>query len=345
MAYDQTPMTTPYRTPSNPELTLPNTEPNKIFRTHLTALFYALWIVSVSPTYAADDLQPAQLTEIASGEASTAMARGKEALAVRDYETAFAEYRAALGQEPDKSASSPLRELALAGFTQAGMRLAEQRIAEGRWQDAEDTVRTILQPEYNPGDKSAQKLLNQLEDPWYFNKTITPEFVYQVEEVKHLLNVADGLSDSGRYDDAKKALDSILEVDPYNVAAWQGIERINKAKRRVADIARQANAPLMSGHPAKPNEWLSLGLLGALVLIIIALILKVIFGSTSLGGLENGKTEGSALLRLSWFVLAVAALALAAISIRYQIILAPERDGSKMLKVDRWTGSVEWIAD
>jgi tetratricopeptide (TPR) repeat protein len=343
MAYDQTPMTTPYRTPSNPELTLPNTEPNKIFRTHLTALFYALLIVSVSPTYAADDVQPAQPTKIASGEASTAMARGKEALAVRDYETAFAEYRAALGQEPDKSASSPLRELALAGFTQAGMRLAEQRIAEGRWQDAEDTVRTILQPEYNPGDKSAQKLLNQLEDPWYFNKTITPEFVYQVEEVKHLLNVADGLSDSGRYDDAKETLDSVLEKDPYNEAAWRGIEKINKAKRRVADIAREAHAPLRSEHnTARPNDWLPWGLLGALVLTSVVLVLRGVFGSNAS---QNGKAEASALLPLGWFLLAVSVLVFAVIAIRYQIVFTPNQNGQNVLKVDRWTGSVEWLGD
>lgn len=336
-------MTTSHQNRTNRELIPPHTESPRIFKQLATALCYALWIFSASPTHAADDVQPAQPSEIASGEPSNALARGKEALTVGDYETAFAEYRAALAQEPDKSASSPLRELALAGFTKAGMRLAEQRIGEGRWQDAEDTVRTILQPEYNPGDKSAQKLLNQLEDPWYFNKTITPEFVDQVGEVKHLLNVADGLSDSGRYDEAKKTLDSVLEKDPYNEAAWRGIEKINKAKRRVADIAREAHAPLRSEHnTARTNDWLPWGLLGALVLTSVVLVLRGVFGSNAS---QNGKAVASALLPLGWFLLAVSVLVFAVIAIRYQIVFTPNQNGPNVLKVDRWTGSVEWLGD
>ena len=271
------------------------------------------------------------------------MARGKEALAVRDYETAFAEYRAALDeglQEPD---TGQLRAAAQDGFAKAGNKLAELRIEEGRWQDAEDTIRTVLRPEYAPNDKPAQKLLTQLEDPSYFNKTVTPEFVYQVEVIKHLLNVADGLSDSGRYDEAKKTLDSVLEKDPYNEAAWRGIEKINKAKRRVADIAREANAPLRPEYnTAKPTDWLPWGFLGALVLTSVVLVLRGVFGSDVS---QNGKAGASALLPLGWFVLAVSVLAFAAIAIRYQIVFTPNQNGPSVLKVDRWTGSVETLAD
>ena len=336
-------MTTPHQHPTNRELIPPNRESPGIFRELATALCCALWIFSVSPTYAADDVQPAQSSEIASGEASTAMARGKEALAVRDYETAFAEYRAALDeglQEPD---TGQLRAAAQDGFAKAGNKLAELRIEEGRWQDAEDTIRTVLRPEYAPNDKPAQKLLTQLEDPSYFNKTVTPEFVYQVEVIKHLLNVADGLSDSGRYDEAKKTLDSVLEKDPYNEAAWRGIEKINKAKRRVADIAREANAPLRPEYnTAKPTDWLPWGFLGALVLTSVVLVLRGVFGSDVS---QNGKAGASALLPLGWFVLAVSVLAFAAIAIRYQIVFTPNQNGPSVLKVDHWTGSVETLAD
>jgi hypothetical protein len=165
-----------------------------------------------------------------------------------------------------------------------------------------------------------------------------------VEQVKHLLNFADGLSDSGRYDQAKQTLDSVLEMDPYNEGAWRGIEKINKAKRRVADLARKANAPLVPDRPLKPSEWLPLGILGALVLISFAIIFKGLFGSTGLNGLENGKAGASALSPLVWFVLAVAVLALAAVTMRYQIVFAPSQGAPSVLKVDRWTGSVEWLA-
>jgi len=316
----------------------------KVFRALAIASFCALCVLSVSPALAEENPQSVQFAEKESDKTVLYMQRGDEALAARDYETAFAEYRLALDLErrPD---SDPLRNVALDRFTQAGLGLTEWRMAEGRWQDAEDTIRTILQPEYNPGDQTAQKLLMQLEDPSYFNKTITPEFVYQVEVVKSLLNAAGGLFDSGRFDEAKKAFDSVLELDPYNVTAWQGIERINKAKRRVADIARKANAPLMPEHSQKPVEWLPMGLLGLLVLISLALIFRGLFTSTALNGLENGKTGSGSLLPLGWFVLAFALLAFTVIATRYQIIFSPEQNDQRVLKVDRWTGSVEWLAD
>lgn len=273
------------------------------------------------------------------------MQRAEKAMAVGDYETAFAEYRAALDVVHDRPDSGSLRQIALDGFTKAGIRLVGQRIDEGQWQDAEDKIRTILQPEYNPGDKTAQKLLQQLEDPRYYNKTITPEFVEQVEEVKRRLASGNGLIESQRYDEAKKAFDSVLELDPYNAAAWQGIETINKAKRHVADMALKANAPLMRERSEISADWLPLGIIGALLLVSFILIFKGLFGSTSPNGFQNGETANGALFPIGWFVLAIAVLAFAVIATRYQIIFAPDQDGQSVLKVDRWTGSVEWLAD
>jgi tetratricopeptide (TPR) repeat protein len=271
---------------TNPEPTSQIPALHKMFGMPATVVLCAICILSSSPMYADENPQTTQLSGSESADIRPLLQRGEEALAVGDYETAFAEYRAAVEeglQEPD---AGQLRAAALDGFAKAGKGLAELRIAEGRWQDAEDTIRTALRPEYAPNDKPAQKLLTQLEDPLYFNKTVTPEFVYQVESIKHLLSVADGLSETGRYDEAKETLDSVLEKDPYNEAAWRKIENINKAKRRVADIAREANAPLRPDYNAvKQNDWLPWGLLGALVLTSVTLVLRAVFGSNvSLNG-------------------------------------------------------------
>ena len=338
-------MTTHHRTPTDCESTVPNTARTKTCRTLAAALFCALWIFSAPPTYAADEFETTPLSANNTGEASASIARGEKALSAGDYETAFAEYRAALDVVHDRPDSGSLRQIALDGFTKAGNRLVGQRIDEGQWQDAEDKIRTILRPEYNPGDRTAQKLLQQLEDPRYYNKTITPEFVEQVEEVKLRLAWGNGLIDSQRYDEAKKAFDSVLELDPYNAAAWQGIETINKAKRHVADMARKANAPLMRERSEISAEWLPLGILGALLLISFVLIFKGLFGSTSPNGFQNGETANGALFPLGWFVLAITLLAAVAIATRYEVIFAPDQDGQSVLKVDRWTGAVEWLAD
>jgi len=123
------------------------------------------------------------------------------------------------------------------GFSKAVMGLAEFRIEEGRWEDAEETVRVLLQPQYNPNYKPAQRLLARLESPDYFNKTVTPGFVAKVEEVKTLLTEGQGLYDSGRFDEAFAKYEAVLRLDRYNVAARRGMEQVNVAKMRVADAA------------------------------------------------------------------------------------------------------------
>jgi len=127
------------------------------------------------------EFEIAKRMKLAEEYAPQAMARGSEALMQRDYETAYAQYKAAVDVLPDAPNVRHLRAVALDGFSKAVMGLAEQRIAEGRWQDAETTVNVLLEPQYNPNYKPAQRLLARLESPDYFNKTVTPGFVSKVE--------------------------------------------------------------------------------------------------------------------------------------------------------------------
>jgi general secretion pathway protein D len=183
------------------------------------------------------ELEIAKRMQLAEDYAPQAMQRGSVALMERDYETAFAQYKAAVDALPDAANVRELRATAMDGFSKAVMGLAESRIEEGRWQDAEDTVKVILEPQYNPNYKPAQRLLARLESPDYFNKTVTPGFVAKVEEVKTLLNEGQGLYDSGRFDEATAKYEAVLRLDRYNVAARRGMEQVNDAKMRVADAA------------------------------------------------------------------------------------------------------------
>jgi general secretion pathway protein D len=183
------------------------------------------------------ELEIAKRMQLAEEYAPQAMQRGSAALMERDYETAYTQYKAAVDALPDAPHVRELRASAMDGFSKAVMGLAESRIEEGRWQDAEETVRVILQPQYNPNYKPAQRLLARLESPDYFNKTVTPGFVAKVEEVKTLLNEGQGLYDSGRFDEANAKYEAVLRLDRYNVAARRGMEQVNVAKMRVADAA------------------------------------------------------------------------------------------------------------
>jgi general secretion pathway protein D len=183
------------------------------------------------------EFEIAKRMKLAEDYAPQAMARGSEALMQRDYETAYAQYKAAVDVLPDAPNVRHLRAVALDGFSNAVMGLAEQRIAEGRWQDAETTVNVLLESQYNPNYKPAQRLLARLEAPDYFNKTVTPGFVSKVEEVKKLLLDAQGLYDSAQFDEATAKYEQVLRLDRYNVAARRGMEQVNLARSRVSDAA------------------------------------------------------------------------------------------------------------
>src|SRR5438552_3728138 len=64
-----------------------------------------------------------------------------------------------------------------------------------------------------------------------------PKFIAKIEEVKALLTEADGYYNSGRYDLAHKKYDQVLNLDPYNVAARRGQEKLDNAKYRYGEEA------------------------------------------------------------------------------------------------------------
>ena len=192
---------------------------------------------SFSGVEAQSELEIAKRMQLADDYAPQAMQRGSVALMERDYETAYTQYKAAVDALPDAPNVRELRAVAMDGFSKSVMGLAESRIEEGRWQDAQETVSVLLQPQYNPNYKPAQRLLARLESPDYFNKTVTPGFVAKVEEVKTLLNEAQGLYDSARFDEATAKYEAVLRLDRYNVAARRGMEQVSVAKSRVRDDA------------------------------------------------------------------------------------------------------------
>lgn len=155
---------------------------------------------------------------------------GDKAMVVRDYETAVAQYRLAVDSLPDSTRTADLRARALHKFCDATVLLAEQRIAEGRREDARRITMIVLRPEYDPECPAAIKLLANLEDPDYYNTVLTPGHIENVEMVKKYFIEAEDFYELGRYDLSFKRYEQILGVDPYNVAARRGQEKVNLAR-------------------------------------------------------------------------------------------------------------------
>src|SRR5437764_14227091 len=170
-------------------------------------------------------------------QGGAALARGQAAMRAKDYGAAHEEFRTAITYLPDAVVSGKAHDEAVEGFCKSGVVLAEARIAEGRYADAEAILSETLSDRYDPKCRPAQELYAHLRQPGYFNKTMSPPFISKVEQVKQLLTEADGFYLSGRYDLAFKRYDQVLALDPYNTAARRGQEKINNTKYKYGEEA------------------------------------------------------------------------------------------------------------
>src|SRR5207237_10265762 len=147
------------------------------------------------------------------------------------------EFKTPVGYLPDSVVSGKAHDEAVDGFCKSAVVLAQARIAQGDYAGAEAILNQVLSNRYNPNCREAQELYKHLRTPGYFNKTITPNFINKVEEVKQLLTDADGFYQSGQYDLAMKRYDQVLALDPYNTAARRGQEKVNNTKYQYGEEA------------------------------------------------------------------------------------------------------------
>src|SRR5438270_11907719 len=86
--------------------------------------------------------------DIPQGEA--AMERGKAAMKAKNFTVAHEQFRTALTYIPDAVYSGKAHDEAVKGFCKSGVVLAEARIAEARYADAEAILSEILSDRYAP---------------------------------------------------------------------------------------------------------------------------------------------------------------------------------------------------
>src|SRR5438309_421537 len=207
-----------------------------------SSLAALLVIVGFSSTVLAQNVDRISKREIERRQAALprgveVLARAQAAMRARNYAVAHEEFRRALELLPDAVTSGKVHDEALTGFCESGVKVAEQKIADGNFAEAESVLREVLQDRYDPNCRPALELLAHLQQPGYFNKTMGPTFIEKVEEVKKLLADADGYYDSARYDLAFKKYEQVLALDPYNTAARRGQEKIDNAKYRYGEDA------------------------------------------------------------------------------------------------------------
>jgi len=72
------------------------------------------------------------------------LARAQSAMRARNYAVAHEEFRSALELLPDAVTSGKAHDEALTGFCESGVKVAEQRIADGNFAEAESVLREVL---------------------------------------------------------------------------------------------------------------------------------------------------------------------------------------------------------
>jgi len=92
-----------------------------------------------------------------------------------------------------------------------------------------DEAREILEP-LALTDGNARSELEAIDDPIRTNPAVTYEHTQNIDQVRRSLYLAEGNYNLGKFDDARKAYEETLRIDPYNQAARRGMERIAARK-------------------------------------------------------------------------------------------------------------------
>ena len=209
-----------------------------------------VWQLPLAAQEVAQNVQNIAEREIARRQAGiaqgkTALARGQAAMKKKDFAKAHEEFRTAVDFLPDALATAKLHDEAVNGFCDSGVKLAEERVAQGKAGEADAIAREILSDRYDPHCTAAQAFITRRQtnavtqtDKQIETRTqTTSKFLSKVEEVKRLLADAEAYYLAARYDLAFKKYEQVLSLDPYNIAARRGEEKINLARTHYGEEA------------------------------------------------------------------------------------------------------------
>ena len=100
------------------------------------------------------NIKPSTIRELARvqapARAELALTRARAAMKAQDFVTAHNEYRIAADSTRGVAGMEKVRVEAVRGFAESGVKLAAQRKAQGKLPEAEQILREILGPQYDP---------------------------------------------------------------------------------------------------------------------------------------------------------------------------------------------------
>ena len=152
-----------------------------------------------------------------------------------EWEHAEAKFRLVMRQTDPQTATSGFYHRARTGVAKslAAQALAQEKAgknaeAAGLMKQASDLDPT--NPMVAKQSASMQEQAARLADPYEGNVAVTSDLVEKTKEIKRLLSLADQLTETGQYRDARMRLNDVLRIDPYNQAVCQRIEKLEEKR-------------------------------------------------------------------------------------------------------------------
>jgi general secretion pathway protein D len=157
-----------------------------------------------------------------------------------EWEHAQAKFRLVMKQTDPQTNTSGFYHRARVGVAKslAAQALAQEK--EGKTAEAAGLMKQAadLDPANAQVAKQAatmQEEASRASDPFSGNSAATTDLVEKTKEIKKLLSLADQLIETGQYRSARKKLDDVLSIDPYNGAARKKIELVEQKRLLVAN--------------------------------------------------------------------------------------------------------------
>jgi len=197
------------------------------------------WLGGMAAALAAPNAQDLTAREqarrvAATEEAQMLLHKGDEAYVAGRYADAVEAYAGAREIIPDAPVSAELRMAATERFAQASVERAKELSRKGDVSAAKVTVDKVLTKEVAPNHAAAQVLRAQLDDPIRTNPALTGEHAKDVDQVRRLLYLAEGAHDLGKFDESIRHYEGVLRIDPTNIAARRGMEKVAAVKSNYA---------------------------------------------------------------------------------------------------------------
>lgn len=170
----------------------------------------------------------AQRRAEATRAADLAIVEARELAAKGETDAALGKLAAARASLEESSLTTVTRAAARDAFSEIATAAAGRRAGEGRYPEANALLDRVLAVDMNPDYRPARKLREEIQDPVRYPPAASPELAAKRAEVVRLLTLAESHFNLGRYDDALATYEQVLRIDRYNLAATEGMEKVER---------------------------------------------------------------------------------------------------------------------